>query len=181
MSDTFVTLVVCIHEELLPAVGQCLGVDRITVVLRCDVALAGKQVGAGNVGTAVTELHLDSASTRCAGQQLVTKTDTENWCPSFVHGRLDVLDRGLHHSWITRAVGDEETVILFASKLREVVVPRDLQHLDSSLYQASQLVVFETDVDGNDTHGAARGVLEGSGRVGGPELGLLDGNWKLSG
>ena len=177
VSDTLVAAVVGVDEEFLPAIGQCLGVYGVTVVLRCDVALAGKQAGAGDVGTAVTELHLDCVGTSSSCEQLVTKTDTEDGCARFVHGSLDVLDGRLHHGWVTGTVGDEKTVVVLASKLREVVVPWNLQDFDSSPHQAPELVVFETDVNGDDTYGATGGMLEGSGRVGLVELGFLDGDY----
>jgi hypothetical protein len=87
-----------------------------------------------------------------------------------------VLHSGLHHSWVTGTVGDEETVVVLASELGEVVVPRDLEDFDASPYQASQLVVFETDVDGDHAHRTAGGVLEGGCGVWRVELGFLDGD-----
>jgi hypothetical protein len=87
-----------------------------------------------------------------------------------------VLHSGIHHSRVTRTVGDEKTIVVLAGELGEVVVPRDLKNFDASPYQASQLVVFETDVDGDYTYWTAGGVLESGCGVGRVELGFLDGD-----
>jgi hypothetical protein len=88
-----------------------------------------------------------------------------------------VLHGALHHCWVTGSVRDEETVVFLPSKLREVVVPWYLQDFDSSSYETSQLVVFETDIDRDYANGATRGVLEGGGWIRRPELRLFDGDW----
>ena len=145
------------------------------------MALASEQACARDVGTAVTKLHLDCAGAGCTGKQLVTKTDTEDGCAGLVHGGLDVLDGSLHHGWVTGTVGDEETIVVLAGELGEVIVPGNLQNLDSPTYEASELIVFETHVDGDDTNRAARRVLERSRGIGRVELGLLDGNYFMLG
>lgn len=147
------------------------------MVLRGDVALSCEQTGARNVRTTVTELHFECIGASGSCKKLVTQANTEYGSPGLVHGILDVFDCALHHGRVTRTVRDEESIVLLASKQREVVVPRYLEDLDASPDQASQLVVFETHVDCDYAHCAAGGMFEGSGRVRGPELRLLDGNY----
>jgi len=101
----------------------------------------------------VTELHLDGIGAGSASQQLVSKTDTEDGCSRLLHRGPDVLDSILHHSWITRTVGDEQPIVLLTSQLREVVIPRHHLDLDTALDEAAQLVELETDIDTDNTHG----------------------------
>lgn len=105
--------------------------------------------------TAVTELHLHGRSTRSSGEQLVTQADTEDWHSSFLDVLLNVLDSLLHHCWVTGTVGDEQTIVLLACKSREVVVPWHLNNLDTSVDEASQLVVLKTDIDSHDSDGTS--------------------------
>ena len=65
-----------------------------------------------------------------------------------------MLDRLFHNGRITWSIGDEQTIIFLASQLREVVVPRDDLNLDTSVDQAAQLVVLQTNIDANNTHGS---------------------------
>jgi hypothetical protein len=152
--DTFVAVVVGVDEELVPALRQSLGVDGVTVVLRSDVALSGEHVGARNVVSAVTELHLEGFGASSASEQLVSKTDTEDGCPCLLQSCLNVLDSVLHHRWVTRSVGQEETVVLLACELGEVVVPGHNLDFDTALDEAAQLVELETDINTENTHGS---------------------------
>lgn len=152
--NTLVAVVVGIDEKLVPALRQSLGVDGVTVVLRGDVALSGENVGARNVVAAVTELHLEGFGASSASEQLVSKTNTEDGCPGFLQSRLDVLDCVFHHSWVTGSVGQEETVVLLACQLGEIVVPGHDLDFHAALDEAAQLVELETDINTENTHGS---------------------------
>jgi hypothetical protein len=154
VSDTLVTVVIGVDEELVPALRQSLGVDGITVVLRGDVALSGEHVGARNVVSAVTKLHLEGFGAGSASEQLVSKTDTKDGCPCLLQSCLNVLDSVLHHCWVTRSVGQEETVVLLACELGEIVVPGHNLDFDTALDEAAQLVELETDINTENTHGS---------------------------
>ena len=154
MSDTFVAVVVGVDKELVPALGQSLGVDGITVVLRGDVALSGEHVGARNVVAAVTELHLEGFGAGSASEQLVSKTDTEDRCPGLLQSCLNVLDSVLHHGGVTGSVGQEETVVLLACELGEIVVPWHDLDFHAARDEAAQLVELETDINTENTHGS---------------------------
>jgi hypothetical protein len=86
-----------------------------------------------------------------------------------------MLDGVLHHGWVSRAVGDEQAVVFGASKLRKIVVPRYDLDFDTSSDEASQLVIFQANVDTKNTNRAPRGMLEGCGWVGRVDGGLGDG------
>jgi len=47
-----------------------------------------------------------------------------------------------HHGRITRTVGNEETIIVFASKGWEVIVPGADHNFHTSSKKAAQLIVF---------------------------------------
>ena len=141
------------------------------------MALARKHVGARDVVPTITELHFDCLSPGSSGEQLVAQTDTKDGGPSFSHGRFDMLDGVLHHGWVSRAVGDEQTVVFTACELGEIVIPGYDLDFDTSSDEASQLVIFQADVDAKNTNRAPRGMLEGCGWVGRVDGGLGDGYW----
>lgn len=103
----------------------------------------------------VTKLQLQGAGTCSSGKQLVSEADTKDWCALLLDGSLDVVDGLGHHGWITWTVGDEETIVVLASKGWEIIVPRAYQNLNTAGDQASELVVLETDVQAEDTDIAA--------------------------
>lgn len=138
------------------------------------MTFACEQACAGDVGTAVTKLHFERFRARRPGKQLMSQTNAEYGCPRLIHGCFDMFHSGFHHGWITRTVGDEQAVVVLASELRKVVVPRYLQYFDSSADETSELVVFKPYVNSDYAYGAAGRVLKSCGRVGRVELRLLD-------
>lgn len=112
--------------------------------------------------TAVSELHLEGLGACGSGQQLMSKTDTENWRSGLSHGGLDMDNGILHHGGVTRTVGDEQTVILLAGQFGKVVVPRNDLNLNSALEKAPQLVELETNVHTDDSKGTTGWMLESS-------------------
>mmetsp|Transcript_50102 Transcript_50102/g.98680 ORF Transcript_50102/g.98680 Transcript_50102/m.98680 type:complete len:237 (+) Transcript_50102:6050-6760(+) len=124
MDDSFVRLVVGVHEELHPPGGKRIRVDSITVVLGCDVALGGTAIDHGLVHSSVPVLHLEGLGTSSQSHQLVPQTNTEDRF-SPCHHFLDVLDGRLAVRGVAGAVGEEQTVELL---ITERIVPRhDLQ------------------------------------------------------
>ncbi|GKT92902.1 LOW QUALITY PROTEIN: hypothetical protein Ct61P_10752 [Colletotrichum tofieldiae] len=177
VGNTLVAAVVGVHEELPPVGRQGLGVNGEAVVLRGDVALSGDHACARDVVASVAELHLLRLGSRGAGEQLVAQADTEDRGLGLVHGSLDVLDGGLQHGRVTRAVGEEETVVLLAGLLHQVVVPGADQDLNATLQKASQLVVLHTNIQTQHADGpAGRVLLYGDARGRLVQLGGLDGH-----
>ena len=162
MTDTLVGAVICIHEEFLPALGQARGIHGVTVVLRCDVALARDHASAGNVMATVTELHLLSLGTGGACNQLVTQTDTEDGGSAFFEGFGQVCDGGGGHGRVTGTVGDEQTIIVLPGEVREIIIPGNNQDFNSTGKQATQLVEFQTHVQAKYPDWTAGGVFEGN-------------------
>ena len=144
--NTFVATVVRIDEEFLPFRRQAGSIYCITVILGCDVTFPGQHVGARDVVSTITELHLQCARTSCSGQQLMTKTDAKDGYPVLLQCRGNVLNRLLHHGRVTRTVGDKETVIVLASKGWEVVIPWADHDFHAAFQEAAQLVIFQSNV-----------------------------------
>lgn len=178
--NTFVAAVVGVDEKLFPASGQCGSIDGETVVLRSDVALSGNHACARDIVATVTELHLLRCGARSAGEELVAQADTKDGSLVLLHDSRNVLNRLFEDSWVTRTIGDEQTIVLFTSGLCKIIVPGADEDLDTALEEASELVVFHADVDAQDTDGAAGWMLANDicGRL--VELGGLDGDWKKS-
>lgn len=116
------------------------------MVLGSNVTFSSQQVCARNVVAAVTKLHLQGACARCSREELVTKADTEDWGAVLFNGGFDMVDSFSHHSWITWTVGDEESVVVFAGKGGEVVVPWAYKDLNATPDKTPQLVVLESDI-----------------------------------
>ncbi|KAF3384345.1 hypothetical protein F1880_003105 [Penicillium rolfsii] len=178
VTDTLVTGIVGVHKQLLPAVLEAGSIHGETVVLGSDVTLARQHAGARNVVATVTEQHLGGGSADGAGNQLVTETDTEDWCPGILQGLGQVVDSGGQGGGVTRTVGNEQTVVVLASQGGEIVVPGHDHDLDATGKQAAQLVIFHTNIQAQNPDGAARRVLEGHIGWGSVELGLTDGDWE---
>jgi hypothetical protein len=67
----------------------------------------------------------------------------------------------LHHGRITRAIGDEEAIVVLTSKGWEIVVPRTDHDLNASLEQTPQLIVLQTNIQAQYTQGSSRWVFQG--------------------
>lgn len=177
VTNTLIAAIVGVDKEFVPVMRKSLRIDGVSVVLGCDIASSGNHVRARDVGTTVAVLHLHGVGAGSSGEQLVSKTDAEDGDPGFVHGCFDVPDGRLHHGGVTWTVRDEQTVIVLACQLREVIVPGHDLNLNSAPHKTSQLVELEANVNNDYTDGAAGGMFEGVGRVGRIDLGRLSGNY----
>ncbi|KAI6769203.1 hypothetical protein HG531_010307 [Fusarium graminearum] len=148
--DTLVAAVVGVDEKLLPAVGQAVGIDGETVVLRSDVTLASDHAGARNVVASVTELHLLGGGTSSTGEELVTQADTKDGDLVLLEDGSDVLDGVLEDGGVTGTVGEEET-IEFVNGAGNIVVPGADKDFDTTLEEAPQLVELHTDIEAQNT------------------------------
>lgn len=136
------------------------------MVLGSNVTFSSQHVRARNIVAAVTKLHLQGTCARCSREELVAKADTEDWGAVLLNGGFDVVDGFSHHSWITWAVGDEETIVVLSSKGGEVVVPWAYKDLNTTPDEAPQLVVLESDIQAQYSDWAAGWVDESIGRLG---------------
>jgi hypothetical protein len=76
----------------------------------------------------------------------MAKTDTEDGCPVLLHRRCNVSNSHLHHSRVTRTVGDEKSVIVLASKGWKVVVPWADLNFYAAFEEAAQLIIFKANI-----------------------------------
>ncbi|KAH3675308.1 hypothetical protein OGATHE_001648 [Ogataea polymorpha] len=146
--NTLVRAVVRVDKQLLPAGSQCVRVDSVPVVLRRDVALSGNGGRARNVVASVTEFQLQSRCARGSGHQLVAQTNTENRRLGLLETLSQFLDNVGHHRRIAGTIGDEQPIVLLVG---EVVVPWHHLKRNTAVHKASDLVVFHTHVDSNDS------------------------------
>jgi hypothetical protein len=65
----------------------------------------------------------------------------------------------LHHGRVTRAIGYEKSIIVLACKSREVIIPGTDQDLDTSLDEATQLIVLETNIQAKNSNWSSRWML----------------------
>lgn len=122
VQHTLVGLIVQVGEVFLPVRWKSGWVHRVTVVLRCDVALTSSQVESWNVVGTVTVLELDSLRTDCETKQLMTETNSKDWDLGRFHQAGKVVDGLLAMGWVTRAIGDEYTIKVVSNLVDWVVV-----------------------------------------------------------
>ncbi len=148
---TFVRAIIQVDKVLLEFAGQSWGIHGITMVLAGDVALASGQIQSRNVVSTVAILELDGASTSCESKQLVTKTDTHNWDLGGLHEAAQVVHGLLAMSWITGAVGDEDTIKVMGNLMDREIIREDCDACTAS-NQAPQDILLDTAVDDSDVH-----------------------------
>lgn len=118
------------------------------MILRGDVALFGVEVGARLVVATIAKLHLKRL---CAGRNrknLMSQADAKDGLVGAgSHERLQVLNRLTGHLWVPGTVAEEQAVEL---GLGEVIVPRHQRDVRSTCDEASQLIVLETHIYGQN-------------------------------
>jgi len=145
VSDTLVGVVVKIDEVLFPIRRKELSVDSITVILRGDVGLASGQIDDGLVVTSVTVRKLVSLGAGSETEDLVTHANTHDGDGVVLsHFSSEVFNGNGHESGITGSVGKHDTVILLFA---ERMVPRNDEEGDTSVEEASDDVVLDTEID----------------------------------
>jgi len=172
VDHTLVRAVVQVGEVLLPVRVHGGRVDSVTVVLRSDVALAGKKVESRDVVSTVTVLHLDGVGAGSNGQQLVAKTDTHDRDLGGGHQLAEVVGGATAVSGVTRAVGNEDTVEVVGRLVdREVV--RNTGDRSATRDNGTNDVLLDTTVDETDV-GVAVGRWHVEGRLGRNLLNKVD-------
>jgi hypothetical protein len=159
MANTLVAAVIGIHEQLTPFRWQAVCIHSITVILGCNVTFSSQHIRTGDIVSTVSELHLESARASSSSEKLMPKTNTKNWCPILCHCRCNMFDSLVHDRWITGTVGDEETIVVLASKGWKVIVPRTDQNFYPSLQEAAQLVVLQSNIQTQNTYGSTGRML----------------------
>lgn len=162
MDQTLVGLVVEVGEVLPPFAGQGSWVDRVSVVLRSDVALASGEVESRDVVSTVTVLELDGLCTGSKGDELVTHADAHDGDLGGLEQLAEVVDGGGAVSWVTRAVGDEDTVEVVGD-LVDGVVEGEAGDAGTAGDETAKDVLLDTTIDQSYVHVAqGRADMEGS-------------------
>lgn len=143
---TFVALVVEIDKVRLPVRRQSRSIDRIAVVLACDVATTSAQVQSRDVMGPITVLELDGAGASSQSQELVTQTNTEDGNLGGLHQTLQVVYSVLAVSGVTGAVGDEDTIEVVGHLVDRVIEGED-RDAGAAANHAPQDILFHTTVD----------------------------------
>lgn len=149
VDHTLVAGVVQVDKVGLPVRGQGRRIYSVTVVLTGDVAASSAQVQSGDVVSTVTILELDGASTGGQSKQLVAQANTEDGHLRGLHQATKVVGGLLAVSWVTGAVGDENTVEVVGDLVDGVV---EGEHCDAGATadQTTQNVLLDTTVDDSD-------------------------------
>ena len=148
---TFVASIVQVDEVLFVFLRKSGGVNGVSMVLGRDVALTGCQVESRDVVGSVAVLELDGPSTDCESKQLVTKADTHDWELEGFHQSGQVVDGLLAMSWVTRSVGDENTVEVMSDLVDGEIIWEDGDACTTA-NQTSQDVLLDTAIDDSYVH-----------------------------
>ena len=154
VDHTLVGAVVEVDEVLLELRWKGCGIDGVTVVLGSNVALTGCKVKSWDVVSTVTVLELDGASTCCKSEKLVTETDSKDWNLGGLHETGKVVNSLLAMSWVTRTVGDEDSIEVMGNLVNWEVIWED-SYAGPTTDQAAKNVLLNTAVNDSYVHVAA--------------------------
>ena len=161
VDHAFVGRVVEVDEVLLEVGGDSGSINGVAVVLGRDVTLSGGEIKSGNVVSAVSVLHLGSASANGDGKKLVTEADAHDGDLRGVHQGTKVVAGGTAVCWVTRSVRDEDTVKV-ARNLVDRVIEREASDGSSTANERTNDVLLDTAIDEGHVHVAqGRGNVEG--------------------
>lgn len=146
VDQALVGLVVEVGKVLPPLCGKSCGINRISVVLRRDVAFASCKVQSRDIVGTVAVLQLQGLGSSGESEKLVTHTDTHDRNLGGLHQLLEIVDGGVTVSGITRAVGDEDAIEV-VSNLVDGVVERKRRDTGTTGDKASEDVLLNTAVD----------------------------------
>lgn len=172
VDHTLVGAIVQVDEVLLEVVWQGGGVDCVSVVLGCDMALSRGAVEGGDVVRAVTVFELDGASAGGESEKLMAETDAEDWDLGGLHQALEVVDGVCAVGWVTGAVGDEDAVEVVGDFVDGEVEGEDGDGGAAGDERAED-VLLNSAVDDGYVH-VALGGGDVEGRLGGDALDEVD-------
>jgi hypothetical protein len=87
----------------------------------------------------------------------MTKTDTHDWDLGSLHKAAQVVNGLLAMGWVTRSIGDEDTIEVMSDLVNREVVWED-SSTGSTTNQASQDVLLNTAIDDSNVHIAIVGA-----------------------
>lgn len=119
------------------------------MILTGDVAFARGQIQSWNVMSPIAVLELDGSSACGKSQQLMSQTNTKDRNLGGLHQFTQMIDSVLTVSWISRPVGDEDTIKVM-SHLVNRIVERETSNACASIDQTTKDVLFHTTVDNSN-------------------------------
>ncbi len=126
------------------------------------MALAGSEVESWDVVGTVAVLELDGLCASSKSDKLVTHTDAHDGDLRGLKQLAEVVDRGCAVSWVTGAVGDEDTVKVVGD-LVDGVVEGEAGDAGAARNETAEDVLLDTAVDQSYVHVAqGRADVEGS-------------------
>lgn len=135
------------------------------MVLARDVASSRSQVQRWDVMGTITILELDGSSACGQCEQLMPQADTHDRDLRRVHQFPQVIDRLLAMSWVTRAVGDENSIEVM-SDLVDRIVEGECCNACTSADETPEDILLDPTVDHSDMCVGAGGAdMEGSFRA----------------
>ena len=146
MPNTFIRGVVRIREPFFPTVGKRFRIHGVPVILRSDVAAAGRGFDARLILRAVSVFQLVRAGARGEGEKLVAKANTEYRFTGF-KCLSNMFDGNRTCRRVSRAVRYEEAIVFFFG---EVVIPWDTQYVRASGDERAHDILLHAAIDGDD-------------------------------
>ena len=169
---TLVAAVVEVDKVFLEVAGEGAGINGITVVLAGDVALSSGQVESRNVVGTVSVLELDGAGADSQSEKLVAEANAHNGDGRSLHEASQVVNSLLAVSWVTRSVGDEDTIVVLGDLMDGVVVGEDGDG-SATADKASKDVLLDATVQESNVECSAGG-LDHEGSLGADTLHKVD-------
>src|ERR1700761_7556369 len=110
MNQTFIARVVEVNEILLPIRWEGCRIHCISVILRCNMALASSQVQSWDIVCAVAVFELNGLCSSSKSQKLVAHTNTHDWYVRRLHQFLKVINGFLAVGGVARSVGNKHSI-----------------------------------------------------------------------
>jgi hypothetical protein len=151
VDEALVGLVVQVGEVLPPLAAESGWVNSVSVVLRSDVTLSGREVQGRDVVGTIAVLELDGLGTGCESDKLVTHAYTHDRDLGSFEELAEVVHGGRAMSGVTWAVGDEDTVEVVRD-LVDGVVEREAGNASTSGDETAEDVLLDTTVDQSNVH-----------------------------
>ena len=149
VDDALIAAIVEVDEEFLPIGWQRRRVDRVSVVLRRDVASACTKVERGDIVRAVAPFELYCLGSAGKGEQLVPKADTHHGDLGCVHQCSQRPNRVLAVRRVSGPIGDEDAVEVVGD-FGDWVVEGEASHRGAAADEGTDDVFLDAAVDYGD-------------------------------
>src|SRR5262249_16262952 len=122
--------------------------------------------------TAIAEFHFRGLGASSSCKQLMAQTDAEDRGSCFAQSDFQVFDSRFDHCWISRTVREKEAICVLPQQSRKVVIPRYHLDFNTARDKAAELIVFQTNINADDSYGSTGGMAQSLGGFGQVYLGF---------